>query len=370
MLEIRETFPMSDWPRMLAFIKERYRPDIAVASREFFDWQFRIGTDGNSPILSAWDEGELQGILGYLRWPVFWGAPDQTLDSVWTLYWMVRPEAPKGLGWLLHRKLMERFPVALSVNTSAQGGPLLSAMGWTLEARVPRRLFVFDAEACAPLLGPESSRDALSPFLCAPKTVEVSDTDAAVDGNSYRPDWTLYFERAFGTVRSLDYLRWRYLSHPFFEYRVELRGAPERPAVCVFRVERIFGAAQGLAGRIVDLYHPLDEQGRLDGRAALGAALSELKSAGCAFADFVGSHDAFNATAQEAGGNEEPVERQILPSRLTPLQHLRREQNLAWFASKGLERPALGLIHCTRSDIDGDGPASLNLPDRRGPRMV
>ena len=55
-VRIEETFPMERWETMRAFLSEYYRPDLALCSRNIFEWQY-LAKPGVANMFCAW-EGE------------------------------------------------------------------------------------------------------------------------------------------------------------------------------------------------------------------------------------------------------------------------------------------------------------------------
>ena len=73
MKRLCEFFPLRDWEQMSGFLREAYRPDLALRHRPIFEWQFmadRYG--GNASMICAYEGDALIGIHGYLALPMFW----------------------------------------------------------------------------------------------------------------------------------------------------------------------------------------------------------------------------------------------------------------------------------------------------------
>jgi hypothetical protein len=54
MKRLCEFFPLRDWEQMSGFLREAYRPDLALRHRPIFEWQFmadRYG--GNASMICA-----------------------------------------------------------------------------------------------------------------------------------------------------------------------------------------------------------------------------------------------------------------------------------------------------------------------------
>ncbi|OGX21670.1 MAG: hypothetical protein A2Y04_02350 [Omnitrophica WOR_2 bacterium GWC2_45_7] len=358
---------MERWEQMRLFLSECYRLDHAICDRKFFEWQFQADpSDGNASVLCGWENDRLVGILGYLPFSVHWGELGNPYPAVWLLYWMVRKETQRGLGWLLTKRIQEKYTLLLTVNASELGGPFFKKLGWAFFPRVARYTCVFDKKQCVPLLFPSAIESDLDKMIFRPIFPDPdSITEVALNKENYHPDWKLYSGLSFGTVRSLSYLTWRYFKHPVFKYYVILKGEAQRPAVCIYRIEKAFGIYDALVGRIVDFFHPDDKQGKTDGLILMQGVLQYLKNKGCSYVDFICSNRTYSQTFLDLGADEEPNDRQILPVRITPIQHTLRHQNFAFLAPQGGHFPVLENMHITKSDIDGDGPALIPKNDSR-----
>jgi hypothetical protein len=301
------------------------------------------------------------GILGFIPLNVFWGKTDKPKEALWLLHWIVRKQSPQGLGWLFVKKIQEMSSLLLTVNTSKIGGPFLQRLGWTLYSRISRHIFVIDKQRCIKMLSPGAKEDDLDEFLLKSGISGSSmDGEKTLNEANYKPEWSLYPHLNFGTVRSLDYLNWRYTDHPVFDYHFMLRGSSYRPAVCIFRIEKAFGSYESNVGRIVDFYFPNDAQGLRDGKDLIRLVFGHLKKAGCAYADFICSNKLCGEVIHRWGGGQESEDKQVLPSRLTPIQNLFRHQNFAFLDSKGAITPECNDLYVTKADIDGDSPASIS----------
>ncbi len=357
MVTISDSFPMSHWACMERFIHDNYRPDHALCSRQFFQWLFRVGNAGDSaPILCAWNNDELVAILGCLNLTLHWGDPYRDVNAPGLTHWMSSRNAPRGVGWLLARKALERCPLAITLNSSKIGTPFFQSLGWGFRDSIPRYLCVFDRDTCAAISSTEGASklvDLLFNPSCEqqkPHLLGIAD---------YAPRWDLYPQMLFGIKRSGDYLRWRYIEHPVFTYYLLISGDGSRPAVCVYRLEKAYGTTEVLVGRILDFFFPDDMEGIAEGTNLLRFALEKLKAVGCAFTEFYCTNNVFGQILLNMGGGVEPTGLCVLPSRLTPIQVLRHDINLTFSSPQGWPVPTDDRLYFTRSDVDGDQPVRL-----------
>lgn len=360
MIEITDFFPMEKWEEFCSFFTECYRPNHSLCDRKFFEWQFMVKPgDDKANIICGWDNGKLLGIHAYIPLLVHWGGFKKSIQALWTLCWVVRKQAPKGLGLLITKKIQDMSPLILSANASKTGVSFFKVLGWSVFPRIPRYICVLNKkEECVHMLSEGAGEEDLDAFIFKPQangSLRISEYN--FNNDNYYPQWHLYPGLSFGTMRSLDYINWRYVEHPIFRYHIILEGASNRPAVCVYRIERTSGLYEARVGRIVDFFFPNDEQGHGDGLNLMDAVLKHMKSIGCAYVDFISSNKEYSEVFVSLGGCEESESRQILPVRLNPIERVLRHQNLVVFTGKDFSLPRLEDMYITKSDIDADGPA-------------
>lgn len=357
-IEIIPSFSMSRFDELKAFIARNYRADHPLLSPRYFKWQFLpFHQEGEANLISAWDGAKLVGIHGYIPAPLFWAKPQEPMTGAWAVNWYVEKEYRHGLGWMLMRRLQEMYPVILGLSATEDNKKIATRLGWTFFDGLPRYLRVFDFDEAMHLQSPSaraqeleslvfSTREGGSPLL-------RSITDQSTE---YHPRWELYPALHYGVIRSLEYLTWRFFQHPVFPYSVKTFGQPQRPAICVYRIENTTGEYHVRVGRIVDYFHPGDEEGEHDAQALLQGVCELLREEGCVYADFICSNEIIGRTLKKAGWGIEPIDRQLLPVRLSPIERKHRRQNFEFTVKDGLRRPQVEEIYVTRSDADEDRP--------------
>ena len=343
---------MDRWPVMHAFLAAQYRPDLALRDRDIFTWFFRAG-GGDANVVSAWDGEQLVGMLGFVPDPIHWGRLGAPLSGAWLVNWAVDAAYRSGIGIALMRDVQMRFDVLLGVGAGIENERIVARLGWTIYPGMPRYLAVFDRAAAAALAFAGAALDGYC-FAGA------GDANGAGD---WRPDapqpaWEAYPALTYGTVRSPEYLRWRYLRHPTFRFSILAAGEDTAPALAVYRIERAAGSG-ALVGRVMEFFHPADPPGCAAGVGLAGALAARFAAAGCVFADFVGAAGAYGETLTRAGWTLEDPAAPVLPSRLQPVERTPFAYNLEYGVRRGLPQPAFDAIYATRGDGDADRPPSL-----------
>tara|TARA_B100000965_G_scaffold363853_2_gene346969 strand:+ start:3672 stop:4754 length:1083 start_codon:yes stop_codon:yes gene_type:complete len=356
-VNVVDTFAMSDWPTMDSFLAENYRPEYIMRDRRLFEWQFGdADAPGQANVVCAYAEDRLIGILGYKPLPLFWGGTARQTVGAWMANWMVAADHRRGAGALIMRRLMEKFPVLLGQGAGDMNVPIATVLKFRIFDRIPRFVAVFDAAkmqdfivepdvdiSAAPETGPADLDDAGALLI------------AAGLPEGYDPDWSLYPGLSYGTVRSAEYLAWRYLDHPMFDYLVRAAGDAHRPAVCIFRIERTRGGDNHRVGRLTEFFFPQDDVGARDGRRVLAAALADLRDAGCVFADHYCSANWCRPAIEAAG--MQPATDLPIATRLSPVERRHHLQNLEiWTNPRHGIPDGLDALYVTKADGDQDRP--------------
>ena len=183
---------------------------------------------------------------------------------------MVRPDYDgRGMGVLMNLHFQERFPFLLVLGTNARSTGMLSRMfqrlpslrcykkltrtGPLLEHRLGSRAL---ASACAVALDPLLALYHRSHHIQIPRGLVL--TFERIEKFDARIDSLCAQRGRQPTVRvrrSTEYLNWRFLDHPRWDY--ECHGAFSRGILLGYVVTRISGKGSDLVGKIVDwLYHP------------------------------------------------------------------------------------------------------------------
>lgn len=357
---IRPFLPGDRWPEMHAFLSRQYRPDLALLWRPLFEWQYQSSRyGGNASMLTAWEGDRLVAALGYVSLPLFWGDWEEPVNGAWAMNWMVEPEYRTGVGWVLLRRLQEMHPVVFAIDASAQNLELVGPLGWTIAPVLPRMVRILDPDRAASLFGWARNADGTA-FIASPRM--ASRLSELTHDSHYAPDWRLYEPLRYGTLRSREHLRWRFLQHPRFRYSVLLTESTNRPAVCAYRVEMAFdkaGRPVAPVGRVLDFFFPTDPLGEQDAEQLIHGVLTRMAAAGCVYADFSGSAAVYRRLLLRLGWLSESPGCPLLPSRLTPVEPKPRVLNVEFGVSDPLVVPDLDEAYITTADGDADRPAML-----------
>jgi len=281
---------------------------------------------------------------------VFWGNTDEPMIAVWMANWMVEENYRTGVGPILFRRMMEMYPVVLGQGASGMNKPIAEKMGFRVYPEIPRHVAIFDAGRAAAF---KVSDDVVLPDVWTQgggSTVNVHGLPA-----DYDPDWSLYPDLRFGTVRKTAYLEHRFLNHPVFDYEIMVAGSGREPAVCVFRIEQSSGSVSDKVGRFADFYFPATEDGEKRAVEVMQAALAEMARQGCAFADIYCTPARYVNALHRAGMTS--IGGDVLATRMNPVEHEARDQNIEiWVRRDMIAPPEITDLYLMKSDGDQDRP--------------
>jgi hypothetical protein len=160
-------------------------------------------------------------------------------------------------------------------------------------------------------------------------------------------------ETGAGTRRSVDFLKWRYLDHPRFQYRVlRFRSAASRlEGLAVFRIETVRDLPVTIC-RIVELVTDLPLAGPV-----IRAVIREARASGAALLDFACSSRKLEPALMTEGFLPADIEpgRQI-PLLFQPLDHRRAGIRFMAHLRKVPQVAGAAEWYATRGDGDQDRP--------------
>ncbi|HEY6989019.1 MAG TPA: hypothetical protein VH369_11575 [Bryobacteraceae bacterium] len=365
---------LDEYPQIAGFLDQYWAKDhIYVRDKKLFDWTFQRASHWEEPGYSfalAEDGGQLVGILGGI--PFSFNSFGTSASGIWIANYVVRPDYRKGSTALqllsVFRNLSRHAVVAFGIN------PATSAIYRVLRGEVlpylPRRFALFPGaderlEHLLALAYPDweaaRARSLAGRFRPTKLDGHVAH-GASLPEQWDTVDWPAIARETIGASRDGDYLRWRYLDHPRFAYRIVTLPERERTGLLVWRLETIQRSVPegrediDRIARIVELLPASEENGRL----LLAAALGEMEAAGALGADFYGYHAGANRALEEVGfldcASIEDGER--LPSRFQPLDGKGGGILSAMFLKETAPgfAPADSAWYWTKSDSDQDRP--------------
>lgn len=364
-----------EYPRISEFINEYWAKDhVYVRNRALFDWTFQrpgYAPPGHLTFALAEDGSDLIGILGGI--PFTFNVQGSSRNGVWIVNYAIRPDHRKGAAAL---KLLSTFRNASYQVVIASGlNPATVAIYKVLRGQVlaetPRHFLVFPgarerAARLISLANPEwditRSRELASAFEYPMEPESAVRFGSAIPPEWDEMDWPEIASSTTGAVRDAAYLKWRYLDHPNFQYRILTLPEGSRHGLAVWRLETIrqeVGEQRqdfDRIGRVVEFL----PASKANGGQLLGGLLAQIQSEGALGADFYSYH---GQTRQILADNGFPSvdthpDGPAIPSRLQPIAAGGGVLN-AMFADPDL--PGCGAAYdCTwywtKSDSDQDRP--------------
>ncbi|MBV9082352.1 MAG: hypothetical protein JOZ62_06740 [Acidobacteriaceae bacterium] len=325
-----------EYPAISKFVNDNWAENhIYVRARALFEWTFQrpgYWQDGGASIAIAEENSQLVGILGGI--PFTLNHFGQLSNAVWIVNYIVREDYRKGTTAL---RLLSQFRKPRFDSTIAFGiNPSTSAIYRVLRGEVvdkmPRHiLFVPGTDArvqrMLTLLGPEwtsdSTRSLAATFETANRVRQSGTVGREIPKHWDEHDWPEWANRTIGAVRDSNYLRWRYIDHPAFRYRILTIRDGWRTGLLVWRLEKI--QARTEAGR-----QEIERFGRVveflpaspaNAEELVSALIRELNEACAMGADFYTFHGEIRRLLTDCGFRDADLHPQgtLFPGRFQPL---------------------------------------------------
>lgn len=368
---------LGEYHRISAFIDAYWAKDhVYVRMPQLFEWTFRRchlwDQEGYSFVLAE-HRGEIVGILGGI--PFLFNRLGHTALAVWLVNYLVRPDYRQ-------RPIAFRFPgmfrrapyeVNIAFGLNPRVVPVYRGLRWQVLSNTPRHFVVLPnavgrmvnlLHLAYPDWPPErAERLARSSRLPDPPQALSQCMMKTLPSRWNDDDWPYIASQTVGAARDLDYLTWRYLEHPCFNYRFIAVPEGNRHGLAVWRLETIQRTTpQGLKkvdriGRLVEFL----PASRANAKDLLVHFWHELDNADAMGADYYGYHGEISVWLRESGfhGVEDLLDGEAIPSRFQPLDGKGgRLMSAVWTQD---DTPVCSLDrqcawYWTKSDSDQDRP--------------
>ena len=367
---------LDEYPRVSRFLDEYWAKNhIYVRERPLFDWTFTRRRHWENETYSfaiAEDGSEIVAILGGI--PFTFNCLGKSSRAVWIVNYAVRPDHRRGPAALQLLSTFRKPPfeevIASGLNPAST--VIYKVLRGIVLPEMPRHFAVFrDArDRAADLLQltyPDWSREravaAVQPFLLDGSDSEPAQLGATIPDSWDQIDWPEIASRTVGAARDTDYLRWRYVDHPSFNYGIATVPEGDRTGLAIWRIEQIQRetpggrAAVDRIARLVE-FLPVSES---NGRQLIAALAGKIKSAGALGVDFYGYHGATRDILEVNGLKSIAThpDGALIPSRFQPLDVHGGGILNAMFVPQGLPCCTTdpdSRWYWTKSDSDQDRP--------------
>ena len=365
--------PTERIPTLQEFIDIHWKRGGHILARDakLLRWQYEFPEDDQRlSVLVAQQDNATLGMLGLIHFGFCMRG--ERLPGAWLTTWLSVPEtqAPRVGLRLLQKVLTDDYTMVGTLGGNAIAQRILGALRFDLRDSIPRWVRVISTSKLESLLAeraepypPEAwaawRATAQRSMICVPgSSLRVVNW---TEDNAERWDqtWRERFAPALqGTWRDADYLRWRYVDHPRFQY--VLRFAEDTAkgvltGLLVYRVETVDGRDEKVL-RVVDFLSD-ENVGSL-----LSAVLVEAGEAeGVAFADFSCTSGNFIGPLEAVGFAPEKMLPARLPRLFQPLDFTTAPLTGAFWVKPAISNNSRSFfrspsLYFTGSDCDQDRP--------------
>lgn len=366
-----------EYDRISQFLDKYWAENhVYVRMAELFEWTFNrssLWDQAGYSFALAEDRDEVVGILGGI--PFVFNSLGQVSRAIWLANFMVRPDyrhRPVAFR-LLNMFRRPPYDAVIAFGNNPAVVPLYRALHAQILSDMPRHVAVLPGaeKRMVNLLRlaypewPAYRAEALAyAFSRANREVDISARPMDSLPLSWdNCDWPQIASQTVGAARNLDYLRWRYQEHPYFNYRFIIIPEGNRTGLAVWRLETIHRVtSQGpetvdRIGRLVEFL----PASRNNAKELLSLFWRELYDADALGADYYGYHGKTGDWLREFGfhGVEGHADGHAIPSRLQPLEGSDGCLRSAVFVHSAVPKCSIDsycIWYWTKSDADQDRP--------------
>jgi len=365
-----------EYPRIREFLANHWSAtNIYVREPKLFDWTFGRQSlwdrDGYSFALAE-DKGSVIGILGGI--PFMMNCFGQQFRALWLANYMISPDHRRGPLAMKLLKMMRREPyrATIAFGINPQTAPIYQVLRWRLVENIPRHFVALPqaSERMCELLRliyAGWTRERIEALVCGFRLPnlpeEPPDSESTLPENWNDIGWEPIARRTVGAARDTAYLKWRYLDHPVFSYKLIVIRENDRAGLLVWRLEAIrvktnIGESNfDRIGRVVE-FLPASWQ---NAKALFSRLLHDLNEASAIGADFYCHHGVTRKLLADLGMSsvESHADGQYIPARFQPLDSKTSVIMSSMFTPE--ETPVCSfdsncVWYWTKSDADQDRP--------------
>ena len=364
---IVRTFEERDWPDLVRFYEEFYRPGYILTKRAFFAWSFEspLRPDQRSGQRMVVDGDKIVGIVGVLPWPL--QVAGQPVLGEYNINILVDP-AYRGQGWA--QRLVEEATSGYRYNLVSGYVPrtrsLFERLGTVYHWPMRRLVKCLNVERTQALMDGDPRFQELEAADQAVARTALRDSAAVSLPRTglevqipirFDAEWDQAWEdirRGYGftTWRSSVFLNWRYMDYPVPLYTCLVgRGHGVACGLAVLRIER---PSCGPVVRIVDWVAT-----KATRRELLAIVEEVARRQQAIFVDYLAAGAMEERLLAEAGYRElvNPAGQMLLPMDFQPIRHRDTIQALATFrdpADPGRVEFEAGQFYIVKGDGDQD----------------
>ncbi len=305
-----------EYPAISRFLNDYWANNhIYCRNEELFQWTFHRAGHWPEEELSfalAEDGGELVGILGGI--PFAFNHFGERSPGIWIANYVIRPDHRRGPTalQLLGMFRQSRFYACVAFGINPATATIYRVLRGEVLPLIPRHFMVLPGNLdrmtnFLSIAHPDWERERVEalarPFVLS-GVPETSIANGMVLPDAWDTiDWPAIARKTVGAARDRDYLEWRYLQHPVFEYRVVTVPEGDRTGLLVWRLETI-------RRQVEDRRENVDRIGRLveflpasrgNAEALLTAFVQQLCGVGAFGADFYGYHGETRGWLEQMG---------------------------------------------------------------------
>lgn len=354
-----------DSNQITTFIEGEWKRQIALSLPWFYEWQFKQSPSnkGKDHSVVVVDDDSVHGFIGLNTRNFF--LDGQSFKGAELTTWMVSEKVRgKGYAKKMLSLLQEKYDVLVGMGITEMAVSVYTQLGFKYVRYIPRFVRIFNLERIESFSQiSELGKKLIRQYGSLPRTVYRAKTITSHEAGKE----TEFLHHNFNCFsRSSAYLKWRYSSHPVYQYQFFRIESARESAIVVLRIEE---KETLKILHVVDLY-PVSF-------SVLPAVISFLEDFGkecnADFSDFFCTSDRLGHVFWELGWfstlNDYFVQ---VPSLYYPIEMRTPPTTSLSLWARSNQRSMLDMNHLylTKGDCDLDRPTVKYLEEKKDRRLA
>ena len=341
------------------FVSRNYRIDHPMTSKKFLDW-FAGGSRGYE-ISNIFDLENKKLIAILFRKKFLSRIRGKKTSTFWLSHWIVDRRYRGIAGLVIIKKFLDLSKLYFTINPSETAIEIYKLFKWKLCSNFTRYLFFLDTNAVNKFslrkvknklfnISYHNKQNYRKTKLLIKERV----TSKNYDVKNYK-----IFNNA--VLRTSEFIKWRYINHPFFKYKVFLLGSSKvETAVAIFRISKTAFMSKKIKIAIInDFYFPLNSKGEENADILLEFLKIYFAKKKCAFIQFYCTSLYLRKIFIKNDFIIENTKFPIIPTNFDPINKKHKILKFMHSGEKKLKQIKKEKFYITLGDLDGDNPVRL-----------
>jgi len=241
-----------DLEQYILILQDFFGKNYYGAKKEFIQWQYKNSVfqrdKDNYSILAAFKNENILAIDAFLPWKFIIDGKEKSGN--WDIEWLNNSKI-KGLGRKLVEKVSDSADIYCGYGYNSYSENAYKKINFQLNNEIERRIAFLNEKKCLELFENNYNSSFIKENIVHKKSSKyyIHTSIKSISDNYWK---SLINDKRVISYKGLDYLEWRFFSHPYIGYKIISNKQNAEDGIAVLRIEQIKNKDEKIV-RIVDI---------------------------------------------------------------------------------------------------------------------